>query len=95
MQIVKNINEKTRHQCFCGSWSAHLNTFGGRGEMTVCSEASCSEPAHVGSHVQFEGDGTWYMIALCIKHNSKDQVKFAIKPEAKKALASVAVTCHI
>ena len=92
MKTVKNINEKTRHQCYCGSWNAHLAKFGGDGDSTVCSELFCSEPANIGAHVQFEGDSTWFIVALCFKHNNKEHLSFSIKKEAKRALASVSVT---
>lgn len=94
MKTVRNINDKTRHQCHCGSWNAHLHAFGGTGETAICSELNCTERANIGAHVQFEGDSTWYIVALCMKHNNKDYVQFKIKKEAKRALASVTVTCE-
>ena len=94
MKTVKNVNEKTRHQCHCGSWDEHLNIFGGHGQTERCAEANCLERANVGTHVQLEGDSTWYIVALCMKHNCKEQPRFKIKDNAKLALASVAVTCQ-
>lgn len=95
MRTVRNINEKTRHQCLCGTWSAHLNAFGGNGDLHICSELNCHEQANVGAHVQFEGDSTWYVIGLCLKHNTKENGKFQIKPTAKMAPASVSQTCEL
>jgi hypothetical protein len=79
-------------QLFQQGWNVHAA--GGHGQTEKCAEANCLERANVGTHIQLEGDSTWYMVALCMKHNCKEHPKFKIKDNAKLALASVAVTCQ-
>jgi hypothetical protein len=91
---VRNLNGTSDNSCRCGSWLKHWETYGG-GKGGFCAEKTCTKSADVGAHVQ-KADSTdknWYIIPLCIGHNSSTGGELEIMDSTVLVSANTSETC--
>ena len=95
--LVKNIRNTADLRCKCNHWLDHWMRYTNKRVIPTCSKFQCSQEAKVGGHVIkcTDTDKKWYIIPLCIKHNSiHNKGCFKINKNTKLVSANVSKTCR-